>query len=329
VQQHAPARLSAPLPSSSVEIQVATLVSPTRTLVLPARCLVGRSRDCDLVVRARDVSSRHAMLEHDGADWVLRDLGSRNGTWLDGERFGVGSARVVPTGARVGFGREAEPWVLQDAAPPEPVACCMGDDRQRLAEGGYLVLPGADAPEHCIYRSSDGRFVSEHQGSTRAIEDREIVSLHDGSAWRVHLPGADAATWQEDPTALSLARLRLRLAYSRDEEHVEVVASCGEQRLDLKARAHHYALLVLARRRLADAAAGMPEAEQGWIRQDELGTMLRMTDNHLYITIHRARTQLGELGVADAAGLVERRPGTRMLRLGVGRLEVVPLPGSA
>lgn len=325
---YASACLSTPVHSSSVEVHVATLVSPTRPLVLPARCLVGRSRDCDLVVRARDVSGHHATLEHDGADWVLRDLGSRNGTWLDGERLTAGTARVVATGARVGFGREAETWELRDTAPPEPMACCMGDDRQRLSEGGYLVLPGSDAPEHCIYRGSDGRFVAEHEGSTRGIEDREIISMQDGSLWRVHLPGTEAATWQEDPTALSLTRLRLRLTHSRDEEHVELLALCGEQRLDLKARAHHYALLVLARRRLADQAAGIPEAEQGWIRQDELGTMLRMTDNHLYITIHRARTQLGELGVADAAGLVERRPGTRQLRLGVGRIEIVPLSGS-
>jgi hypothetical protein len=310
-----------------VEIEVATLVSPTATIVLPARCLVGRSRDCDLVTRARDVSSRHAMLEWNGVDWQLRDLGSRNGTWLDGERLAAGAQPVLRPGARVGFGREAEPWVLEDAAPPEPLACCVGDDRQRLAEGGYLVLPGPDAPEHCIYRGSAGAWIGEHEGSTRALEDREILSLQDGSLWRVHLPGADAATWQEDPTALSLARLRLRFSYSRDEEHVEVVALCGEQRLDLKARAHHYALLVLARRRLADQANGVPEGEQGWLRQDELGAMLRMTDNHLYITIHRARAQLGELGVADAAGLVERRPGTRQLRLGVTQLELVPLPG--
>lgn len=304
---------------------MATLASPTATLVLPARCLVGRSRDCDLVSRARDVSARHALLEWNGADWQLRDLGSRNGTWLDGERLADAAQPVVPAGARVAFGREGETWVLGDVTPPELMAVCMADARQRLAHGGYLALPEPDAPEHCIHRDA-AAWITEHQGSTRVLEDREILVMSDGTPWRVHLPDADPPTWQEDPAALALARLQLQLSYSRDEEYVEAVARCGEKRLDLKARAHHYTLLVLARRRLADQAAGVPEAEQGWIRQDELGAMLRMTDNHLYITIHRARAQLGELGVADAAGLVERRAGTRQLRLGVGRLELVPLP---
>ena len=95
--------------------------------------------------------------------------------------------------------------------------------------------------------------------------------------------------------------------------------------LDLGARAHHYVLLLLARRRLADQAAGVPEGEQGWIRQDELTDMLRTTDSHVYIMIHRARTLLASHGVADAAGLVERRPKARQLRLGVARIELTML----
>lgn len=53
--------------------------------------------------------------------------------------------------------------------------------------------------------------------------------------------------------------------------------------------------------------------------------MLRMDDNHINISIHRARTQIGKLGVVDAASLVERRAGTRQVRLGLGQLEVVVL----
>lgn len=306
---------------------MATLTSPAATLVLPARCLVGRSRDCDLVARGRDVSARHAQFEWNGADWQLRDLGSRNGTWLDGERLAEAARPVVRAGARIAFGREGETWVLRNAAPPQLMAVCLATARQRVARGGYLVLPETDAPEHCIHHDATA-WITEHQGSTRTLEDREILVMASGEPWRLHLPNADPTTWQEDPDALALSRLHLRLSFSRDEEYVEAVAMCGEQRLDLKARAHHYLLLVLARRRLADAAAGLPEADRGWIRQDELGSMLRMTDNHLYIAIHRARTQLGELGVTDAAGLVERRAGTRQLRLGVERLELVPLPTS-
>ena len=53
--------------------------------------------------------------------------------------------------------------------------------------------------------------------------------------------------------------------------------------------------------------------------------MLNMDDNHLNISIYRARAQLAKLGVVDAAALIERRTGTRQLRLGVDRIDVVTL----
>ncbi len=100
------------------------------------------------------------------------------------------------------------------------------------------------------------------------------------------------------------------------------MAWAGERRIDLQVRAHHYLLLTLARRRLADRQAGAAAADEGWLRQDDLRAMLRLGEDHLSISIHRARTQLGKAGVADAAAVVERRPGTRLLRIGVAALEV-------
>ena len=50
------------------------------------RGLVGRGADCDLVGDDVRMSRHHAEVEFDGAAWRVRDLGSRNGTFLDGER---------------------------------------------------------------------------------------------------------------------------------------------------------------------------------------------------------------------------------------------------
>jgi hypothetical protein len=49
--------------------------------------LVGRSPICDLVLDDRTVSRRHAELRRDGDAWVLLDLGSTNGTWVNGWRI--------------------------------------------------------------------------------------------------------------------------------------------------------------------------------------------------------------------------------------------------
>jgi FHA domain/Domain of unknown function (DUF1707) len=57
-------------------------------LALPAgdRAVIGRSRDCDCVVGNPTVSRTHALLRHAEGRWCLRDLGSLNGTWLNGRR---------------------------------------------------------------------------------------------------------------------------------------------------------------------------------------------------------------------------------------------------
>jgi hypothetical protein len=290
-------------------------------VVLPDRCLVGRSKSCDLVLGARDVSGRHAEIQWDGARWELHDLGSRNGTCVDGARLAAGERLVLRPGAQIRFGRESAVFRLEDAGGPQLMAHRLPAGPWQVGEGGYLALPDPAEPECSIYQDPQGTWVCERPDELGPIEDRAVLVVH-GEVWRVHLPRFCACTWQESDGGLCLANLRLCFGYSRDEERVELVACCGERRLDLQRRAHHYVLLLLARRRLADESSGVPVAEQGWLTADELLKMLRMDDNHLNICIHRARTQLGRLGVADAASLVERRPGSRQVRLGVGRLEL-------
>jgi hypothetical protein len=72
-------------------------------LALPERKVtLGRSRDCDCVLAEPSVSRRHAELRREGGRWLLRDLGSRNGTRVNGVRL-LDEAEVWP-GDRVSFG---------------------------------------------------------------------------------------------------------------------------------------------------------------------------------------------------------------------------------
>ena len=58
------------------------------------RLMLGRSSECQLVFADDTVSRRHAELRLVEGRWMLRDLGSSNGTWVNGRR--VMEAEVAP-----------------------------------------------------------------------------------------------------------------------------------------------------------------------------------------------------------------------------------------
>ena len=48
--------------------------------------VLGRSRDCDIVLDDVNVSRRHAEVRPSGGSWTVRDLGSTNGVKVNGRR---------------------------------------------------------------------------------------------------------------------------------------------------------------------------------------------------------------------------------------------------
>jgi hypothetical protein len=290
-------------------------------IVLSSRCLVGRAPTCDLVLPQRNVSGEHAALEWSGAGWELQDLGSRNGTFLDGKRLEPEARCLIGQDAQVRFGRESPTWTLTDASAPVAMACDLATRAWRYAEGGYLSLPGPDEHECSIYALPDGLWVVERGSDSRPIEDRATLTTADGTLWRVFLPVSLHSTVTEGQP-LILACTRLRFRHSLDEEQVEMVGFSGATRLDYSLRAHHYPLLLLARKRLADRRAGLAAADEGWIALDDLLHMLQMSEPHLNTCIHRARVQLSRSGIVDAASLIERRVRLRRVRIGVHDLDI-------
>jgi len=105
----------------------APLATPAPPLATPAplafppgsgvRFTIGRTRDCDLCLTDLSVSRMHALLVRREDGWVLSDLGSHNGTRLNG--WLVREAVRVRAGDRVEFGSMA--FIIQDDQPAAPV----------------------------------------------------------------------------------------------------------------------------------------------------------------------------------------------------------------
>ncbi len=81
------------------------------------RLVVGRSRSCDVRLRDDTVSRLHAALVWRSGALVVEDLGSSNGTWVNGER--ILSPRTVGAGDTVRFG-SVKGVIEAGAAPATP-----------------------------------------------------------------------------------------------------------------------------------------------------------------------------------------------------------------
>jgi DNA-binding response OmpR family regulator len=78
------------------------------------RLILGRAPECDIVIEGRLISRRHAAISRLGQGYLLEDLGSHNGTSVNGRRI-------------------AEPWKLHDG------------DQIELGGVGRLTFVDSDA----------------------------------------------------------------------------------------------------------------------------------------------------------------------------------------
>lgn len=293
----------------------------TRTWFLHERSIVGRSRVCAVSLDDGKVSGEHALMRWNGRAWELQDLGSRNGTYIAGRRLGVGERVTLTSGTTLGFGCP-DGYEFAGGGPPAAFATPLDGGPPIVAQDGLLALPDAREPSLTVHRSAGHGWSIEQAGEVQSAQDGDVVHTQRG-VWRLHLPGSLAQTEEPKADTPTIATITLRFHVSRDEEKVELHALHHGSAIDLKVRAHHYPLLLLARARLRDV--GLSPAHQGWVEQSNLLRELRSDSDRLYIDVFRARRQLAQAGIADAARLIERRPGTGLLRIGVSALELVPL----
>jgi hypothetical protein len=98
---YSPDREARPLEPAAGRRQALLIAEGRRNVLSGDRAMVGRSRDCDVVVSDPNVSRRHIELRRGERGWAAVDLGSTNGMKVNGRR--LGHAELEP-GDRITIG---------------------------------------------------------------------------------------------------------------------------------------------------------------------------------------------------------------------------------
>lgn len=121
---------------------------------------VGRQEQCDFQVNDTFVSRKHARITWGGAGYLLEDLGTVNGTYLNGER--ISGPRALKSGDVIQLGTQVE---LDFALRPSPSAGWMQDQPQAPAfpEISPAPLPAfspADAEKEEARKAASGALTT-------------------------------------------------------------------------------------------------------------------------------------------------------------------------
>ncbi len=191
---------------------------------------IGRDTGSEIVLTTPTASRNHAQLRSDGAGWVLVDVGSSGGTWLNGTR--VTEVRVSGRTA-VRFGSaDGEELVLTPAGAENRPA---GFDPAALPPAGLAqtVLPGT-GPVGPGYASGPGVLVRTPAGSHRfppgsvvrvGRDPANEVVVDDPSVSRLHgvVEGRPDGWWWVDRSTAGTFHEEDRVVQRRLEEPITLM----------------------------------------------------------------------------------------------------------
>jgi MoxR-like ATPase len=119
--------------------QLLTELDPSQTY------LIGRSDDCSICIPAEAVSSHHAQLSSSEAGWVLEDLGSSNGTAVNGQAI---AKTLLQNGSQLMLGEQIALLFIEDAAAaPARESAAAGPEAAKSGKKGKKELKAQNASE--------------------------------------------------------------------------------------------------------------------------------------------------------------------------------------
>jgi hypothetical protein len=289
---------------------------------------IGRGPTNDLVLADDAVSWHHAQLWLEGGHPWLRDLGSRNGTFVNGQRC-MGAQRLSD-GDTVRLGPLLELEVRGAATPAaDPfrvrhvedvqggLRLLIASDRFRIGSGADcdLRLPGGAERAATVLCHDNGEIWLGTAAGDRQLEIGEVFTVA-GRSLRVSEERLDHA-----PTVdIGAARYpyTLRLGDGASGPQATLLEDSPARSLLLTGN-RGILLYVLGQAVQRHRADRVPAAEEGWCDTESVITGVwgrgGATSNHLNVLVHRTRQQLEKQGFDPWC--IEKRRGAVRLRVAI------------
>ena len=139
--------------------------------LLKPRILIGRRPQCDIVLAFANVSSQHCELEFLNGFWQVRDLNSRNGIKVNGERC---DSHWLQPGDELSIAKNAFVIQYQPDAEAPPVAEEEDPLSMGLLEKAGLMRQRPRGPRLRSarpVRHDESRFSAEENEASRYLSD--------------------------------------------------------------------------------------------------------------------------------------------------------------
>jgi serine phosphatase RsbU (regulator of sigma subunit) len=192
------------------------LFSPFRQPLQGPAVSIGRASDCSIPIKDRYLSRKHAEIIANGNSWVLKDLGSANGTYLNGAR--VERDELLKTGDRIRLGDTEIVFETSERSTDRFIA--VASESHISATIAIPVNDIADKPE----AQDVARLQTLTLLARELIEDRPMEELFGFIVDRVmeHLHPSRAAIALLAPDGRSFTKVEVRRQDENDASELTI-----------------------------------------------------------------------------------------------------------